>query len=330
MTYKNVFVGGTFDRIHKGHESLFKKALEEGEHVTVGLTSDQFIQNHKPTVIVQPYEKRKSALINFLDSKRWLERATIIPIDDPFEPAASSAHFDAIVVTADNKVRGHEINAKRLDKNLDGLVLLEVPIVKAEDGEPISSTRIKSGVVDPDGKLVMPEHLRNELSQPIGKLLVGDQIGQTLKSHASYPIITVGDVTTKTILDLGIKPILAVIDLQAGRMPYEGSKPVLDIDGVRVFRVKSGPGSISQEALAVIKDLKNTIKAGQSTVILVDGEEDLLAIPVMQYAPLGSILYYGQPAHLRQGYSGQGGVVEVEITIEAQKKAGELLDKFTA
>ena len=43
MTYRFKLVGvsGTFDKLHKGHRVLLSKALEIGEKVMVGLTSDE-------------------------------------------------------------------------------------------------------------------------------------------------------------------------------------------------------------------------------------------------------------------------------------------------
>ena len=60
--------------------------------------------------------------------------------------------------------------------------------------------------------------------------------------------------------------------------------------------VKSGPGFISREAMKTIEHFfASYVLRPTSYVLLIDGEEDLLVLPVLEYAPIGSILYYGQP-----------------------------------
>lgn len=53
--------------------------------------------------------------------------------------------------------------------------------------------------------------------------------------------------------------------------------------------------------------------------ILIDGEEDLLVLPAIIYAPLGARVYYGQPGE---------GLVEVVVTHRKKRQALALLGKF--
>ena len=50
--------------------------------------------------------------------------------------------------------------------------------------------------------------------------------------------------------------------------------------------------------------------------VLIDGEEDLLAIPAIEAAPLGSALYYGQPGE---------GVVVVTVDERARASAKRIM-----
>ena len=45
--YKTVFVNGTFDVLHRGHLELFKFAKSKGDHLIVGIDSDQRIRESK-------------------------------------------------------------------------------------------------------------------------------------------------------------------------------------------------------------------------------------------------------------------------------------------
>jgi uncharacterized protein (UPF0218 family) len=64
-------------------------------------------------------------------------------------------------------------------------------------------------------------------------------------------------------------------------------------------------------------------------VIEVSGEEDLLVLPVIESAPIGSVVYYGQPpvAAWACGPAIEG-LVEVTITPEVKRHVTELLSRF--
>ncbi|MDP1722541.1 MAG: pantetheine-phosphate adenylyltransferase [Candidatus Gottesmanbacteria bacterium] len=351
--YHHIFVAGTFDGLHAGHRSILSEAFRVGERVTIGLTTDEFVVKYKsqfpnpndqtnPNVQIQKkistYKERKCYLIAWLHKRRYFNRTTIIPISDPHEPAASMRDLTALIVTYENRSTGERINGLRQGLALSPLALIEVPIVPAEDGKPISSTRLRKGEIDGDGRLIMPERLRAALGKPMGKILRGKAIDVSIRSHEHDFVITVGDLSTKTVLDLGVMPCLAVIDGQVGRKPFPEIVNRLQPQKVSPFKAKflhSGPGFISRDAVVAIQAaLARKVRPGDTHhAIIVNGEEDLLVLPVIQYAPLGSILYYGQPARnalpeaaasLQTGtHSVAGGpeegIVEVVVT-EVQKQ----------
>ncbi len=316
--YHRVLVAGTFDGIHAGHEAILTAAVEAGEHVTVGLTSDVFVAKFKKNQPIATFSDRKAGLEQWLGVHGYSDRALIIPIDDPYEPAASLTDLEMLVVTPDTTSRGEEINSIRKGKGLAPLGLLVVPLVPAQDLKPVSSTRIRSGEIDTTGRLILPLTLRPELGKPVGNVLIGDAIGSSIETHRSDVIVAVGDITTKTLLTAGITPSLSIVDFQVNRKPY----PELDgrFAGLGIFRivVPSGPGFIAKEAIDVIK--KWSTHPEEKIVLTVTGEEDLLALPAIAYGPVGAIIYYGQP--------GQG-LVEVIINQEKKNQAIALLEKFT-
>jgi hypothetical protein len=164
----------------------------------------------------------------------------------------------------------------------------------------------------------MPDNLRPELGQPLGPVLIGDAIGSSIEAHRKDVIITVGDITTKTMLTAGITPQLSIIDFQVERKPFAE----LDIrfSDLNIFRIiiVSGPGFIAQEAIEVIK--KWCGHPEEKIVLAISGEEDLLALSAIAYGPIGAVVYYGQPSK---------GIVEVSITEEKRNQAIALLDKFS-
>lgn len=318
--YHRVFVAGTFDRLHTGHDAILTAACEAGEHVTIGLTSDVFVKKYKihdSLFIIQPFELRKQRLLEWIRKNGCENRASVIPIDDPYEPAASLTDLEVLVVTPETKSRGEEVNRIRKEKGLAPLGLLVVPLVSAADSKPVSSTRVRNGEVDKAGRLVMPDNLRPELSQPIGSVLIGDAIGSSIEANRNGILVTVGDITTKALLTAGVIPSLSIIDFLVERKPY----PELDgrFAALNIFRVNvaSGPGFIAREAIGVIQ--KWAAHPTEKLVLAVSGEEDLLALPAIAYGPVGSVVYYGQPGK---------GLVEVIITPEKQMEAKKLLQKF--
>ena len=81
---KKVAVGGTFDKLHRGHRQLLHAAFTAGEHVLIGLSTDSFVKAlHKPHK-VDRYEARLKELIRFLRNNDYLKRAQIIPLEDRF------------------------------------------------------------------------------------------------------------------------------------------------------------------------------------------------------------------------------------------------------
>jgi pantetheine-phosphate adenylyltransferase len=140
-----VAVGGTFDRLHKGHRKLFEQALKIGDYLVVGLTSDEMIDKPAGT-----FEDRKGVLERFLGDFPH----EILRIEDPLGPAVSMKDLRYIVVSEETMEGAVEINEKRERKGLAPLVVSVVPMVLAEDGKPISSSRIRAGEIDGEGKVL--------------------------------------------------------------------------------------------------------------------------------------------------------------------------------
>ena len=166
----------------------------------------------------------------------------------------------------------------------------------------------------------MPDSMRDELASPLGTVLSShEMVMEALASHKLDTVITVGDLTTKTILDAGVTPQLMIVDNKVGRKAFADLQPIFKNRGFGITHICSGPGFISAEARTSIHE--RFIGTEESHVIEVDGEEDLLALPVIAEAPMGAVMYYGQPSV---------GMVEVVVTKEKQKDAQNLLQRFVS
>lgn len=147
-------MGGTFDVLHRGHRKLLKQAFGIGRKVMIGITSDEFAKTlHKPHKL-DPYEKRKRDVERLL--LRWglRQRAKIVPLTDRYGPTVRVRGIDALVVSRRTLGTANEINAMRRARGLKALIIDPIDLILAEDRRPISSTRIRRGRIDREGRLV--------------------------------------------------------------------------------------------------------------------------------------------------------------------------------
>ncbi len=140
---KKVVVGGTFDSLHKGHKHLLKKATSLG-NLKIGLTSNEMARKTKG-IGVEKHEERHQSLLYFFPE------AKIEKINDSYGFALDE-DFDFIVVSSETRLRAEKINSERRAIGRKNLEIVEVDLLLAEDGEPISSTRIREGEIDKEGK----------------------------------------------------------------------------------------------------------------------------------------------------------------------------------
>ncbi|UCG70544.1 MAG: inosine/xanthosine triphosphatase [Thermoplasmata archaeon] len=147
-----VCVGGTFNILHMGHELLFERAFEDDNQVFIGLTSDDLVREDK-TVSIDDFETRKKNLESFLDGKGWGGRYTITQLVDKLGPSVRE-DYDAIVVSEETRSGAEAINLERKKNDLKPLKILTIKMAYSETGDVISSTKIKKGEMDVNGKIM--------------------------------------------------------------------------------------------------------------------------------------------------------------------------------
>ena len=159
----------------------------------------------------------------------------------------------------------------------------------------------------------LPDTLRTKFKEPLGDLIPEKQTTkeniQKYLPEDAY-IITVGDRTTEKMIDYGIIPSLQIVDSYEKREKRQLPKTNVVTD----LTCTNPAAEITSEAIDLIK---NVFSMKPPIRILVDGEEDLLVLPVCIYAPQNAIVLYGQPNE---------GLVIVKITPEIRNNTQELLD----
>lgn len=336
MKYKLIVCGGTFDLLHKGHRKFLEDTLALSERALIGLTSDKYIANFKSTDI-EDFDIRKEELVSFLNSIGTLERVEIAPIHQAYEPLLTDKyHPEAIAVTPQTEKTAHELNSERRKLDLPELKVEVIEMEKSDDGTEISSSRVRRGEINRDGRLyvnqkwigktlILPQNLRDELHKPFGKIIpeVPDNI-------IPKKTITIGDVTTKRFNDKNVDQYLSIVDFIVQRRKQFESLSDLgfgSIGSIDSIVVKNSHGTISPQ---LFESIRKSIESGKRSVVQVDGEEDLSFLPVMLTSPLGFRIYYGQSPYANAPEAGPNeGLVEVEVTEENKEKVYDLVNKFT-
>lgn len=336
--FNNIVLGGTFDHFHKGHQALIKKAFEIGKKVLIGITTDNFCQKKPFSQSIESFSIRKKSVSDFLKKNKWFSKAKIISISDFTGGVDKIKNIDAIVVSSVTYLNALKINELREKNKLKPLRIVIAKDVLAEDGKILSSERIRAGEIDKEGRvyldcfkktLILPEYLRKELRKPLGKVF------KDTKSLLHYinimewtMVIAVGDIIVSSLLKEGVKIDIKVIDFKSRKKPIKIRTDPFQkgLKGLSFKNFKNNPGTINFKTAEKLKEIiKNNIKGtvpfrdSPYNWFIIDGEEDLLALPAILFAPLGSLVLYGH---------WQYGVIGVEVTEKIKEKIRRIIGKF--
>jgi uncharacterized protein (UPF0218 family) len=158
--------------------------------------------------------------------------------------------------------------------------------------------------------------LRVKLKDPFGKLIKGapvetmNKINEMVEKEKPPQIISVGDIVSLNLHKHNIHPQLTIIDhvsLRDHAMPQE------DVVEKMVY-VNNPQGTITQEAILAVKE---ALERNEHTHIVVKGEEDLLTLIAVLYAPENAFVVYGQP---------HSGIVVVKVTSKKKGQVQEFLN----
>jgi uncharacterized protein (UPF0218 family) len=164
-----------------------------------------------------------------------------------------------------------------------------------------------------DVVLELPSDLRHELKEPLGEIYTDTA---ALLADAGDPIIAVGDMVTYYLIEAGRTPALALVDERTKRSAVDANVSAA-IDGFdRTLSVDNPAATLTA---ALLDALRDGIDSGETTLLDVDGEEDLAALPAVLAAPAGASVVYGQPDE---------GMVLVDCDEAARERARSLLERM--
>ena len=149
--YLIVATGGTFDELHVGHTALLAKAFEVGKKVIIGVSSDDFAASRGKN-LNHNFETRIANLKNMIKNEFGEVNYEIAKLDSDFGPAVTTGDVEALVTSKETQVKGKVLNEMRAKIGAKPVSIITVELVKAEDGSKISSTRIRTGEIDRQGR----------------------------------------------------------------------------------------------------------------------------------------------------------------------------------
>jgi len=330
--YQRCLVGGTFDRLHAGHRLLLDAAQRAAHHMEIHVTSDAMAEQKSHAI--QSFETRRDVLLDWIEAHAP-HRATVHQLEDVSGPAPTHPTADCIVATPETRGQCESINVEREANGLAPLAIIEVNHLNDMTGDIISSSRIRNGYIDAEGHpwfssawlgctLRMHPRAEPELKTPMGELFEGPEDMPEVAMTAALEtlslgetmLIAVGDVTVATLLEVGVVPELAFIDGQTKRTALEKDAQVDTSVFEQVLHATNPAGVLTPSLHNAITE---AMASDASSVVVVDGEEDLAPLFVHLMAPVHAVVLYGQPGK---------GVVVQSSRMATKQRCRRLLELF--
>lgn len=328
-SYRHAVLGGTFDHLHRGHKHLLMAAFQQAEKVSIGLSLAHLSHHKRFAKSIQPYDERHEQLAAYFKSQDVLERATILPLSDIYGITLNTNDLDVLLVTEATAANGTLVNQERNKRHFPPLAIIRVPFVHGDDDKIISSERIRGGEIDREGHSYLkfflqkkhyqlPERLRPALQRPLGTVAPSIRKVNKLLNQTSL-IFAVGDSTAINLQKAGYLAALRIVDFREQRQEIDELSKATYFPDV-TSSLTNPAGTVSGDVgEALYEMLLQVLQTGSPQTLTVAGEEDLLTLPLILFAPLNALVLYGQP---------QEGVVVVEVTEERKTFAKNLLSQF--
>ena len=167
---------------------------------------------------------------------------------------------------------------------------------------------------------VLTPELSKKLKEPFGNLIQGtpeetmNYLKEMVEKEKPSKIISVGDIVSQNLHKHNIHPQLTIIDKISLRTQKISEETAVQ----KTVCVDNPQGTITQESIFAIRE---ALESNQHTHIVVKGEEDLLTLIAVLYAPENAFVVYGQP------YSG---IVVVRVSSERKARTLEFLNSMKA
>ncbi|RLF06824.1 MAG: hypothetical protein DRK00_00530 [Thermoprotei archaeon] len=148
-------------------------------------------------------------------------------------------------------------------------------------------------------QLKLREELRETCRIPLGVAIYREPeeaiplIRELVQLVRPPMLISVGDFVTANLWRGGLRPDVAIVDMRVMRHASEHDVREMMGRDYLVLRCVNPPGTLTRDAMARVKDAVRAATRGAKALLIVDGEEDLLALPAIIFAPDRSVVVYG-------------------------------------
>ena len=318
-----------FDRFHLGHQVMIDRLSEMPDPVACVTGNELAGPGLELSALIQPINIRKRNLSQYLERINLndvISVRTCKKIDDLLS-IQDSCTFIMYEGPCCTEIESSVIGIRKNKLGTQDKIEYLKP-VRAHDGGKLASARIRLGEIDREGRRLrgtseppreLPETGRAGLKTPKGEVfnikdgIPEKRVVKKIQDEAPSCVIAVGDVTASTILKEGYTPHIMIVDGITKRGPFDER-----FTAERVYTIYNPPAAIYPEAWSVID---TAIHDDTDSLILVEGEEDLMGFPAVLLAPDDSAILYGQP---------DVGIVWIPVNDENKKIAQDLLQQMRA
>jgi uncharacterized protein (UPF0218 family) len=130
-----------------------------------------------------------------------------------------------------------------------------------------------------------------------------------IEKETPVTIISVGDTVSRNLTENQLLPKLSIVD---NRVMRRKAQP-FQLQTEKTIYVENPAATITEEAVKAIKD---ALECNCRIKIVVEGEEDLLTLIAVLYAPENSFVIYGQPRE---------GIVAIKVTTDKKAEIAGIL-----
>lgn len=327
VTQMETWALNLFDRLHLGHHVMIDRLAEMTDPVAA-VTGGQLVSKGlELQSLIQPLDVRVERLKEYITESKLDDIIEVrgITLNEELLPIKKATTFLMYEGPCCTEIESGALNIRKQKLGVEDTIEFLKP-VRANDGDKIASARIRNGQIDRlgcklRGTTELPRLLqfegRSGLKAPKGDVYdtkkgpPEKRVVERIENESPKIVIAVGDVTAATILEEGYTPQVMIVDGITKRGPYEK-----EFKAAHEYLIYNPAAVIYPEAWSTID---TAIHQKDTTLVTVDGEEDLLGFPAVLLAPEDSVVLYGQP---------DVGIVWVPVTPENKILARELLEQM--
>ncbi len=138
--------------------------------------------------------------------------------------------------------------------------------------------------------LRLPDEIREDFRGGGPGIVASGDIARILEHAGSGVLVCVGDVVSSYCAKVG-RGMVLVVDGKTRRTERVGNVAA----GDSIVAVSNPPGKLSYHAWRTVCELIDKARNGGKHIIIVDGEEDLLALAAFDCSAIGDVVVYGLP-----------------------------------